>query len=265
MLNNDNGVRPHSLGSDPIKFFICVLLFVICSSAYAFNLDKVKTYFLKGEYNLAIAEGEKVLARNTHGAGSDELYYILGMSYLKQGNYLRASDIFEIILKEFRNSALKDEAQIGLGDSYFLRGDYQKAKLSYAALLNSNTYPELQPLIYYRLSQCAFKEGDIKEGNSYLNKLKRDFPRCLEIVLNRGLENPLDFYTVQIGSFVSFANAERLRNKLLNKGYDAYLQEADMDGKRIYRVRVGKLKSRSEAVRTQNKLSREGYPTHIFP
>jgi len=54
----------------------------------------------------------------------DELYYLLSLSYLKDGNYLRASDIFEIILREFKGSRFKEDALLALGDTYFLRGDY---------------------------------------------------------------------------------------------------------------------------------------------
>jgi tetratricopeptide (TPR) repeat protein len=234
-----------------ILFFLAFYL----SKGYSLNIDKAKIYFLKGEYKQAILEGEKLLARDAHASGSDELYYILGMSYLKEGNFLRASDIFEIILKEFKESAFKDEAKLGLGDTYFLRGAYDKAKACYIALLDNNNRSELKPLLYYRLSQCAFKQGDVEKGNNYLSKLKNGFPLNLEASFNRGSDNSLDFYTVQIGSFTNSSNANNLSNKLISKGYDAYVQEADISGRKIYRVRVGRLKSRLDAVQIKNKLA----------
>jgi tetratricopeptide (TPR) repeat protein len=244
-----------------ILFFLAFYL----SKGYSLNIDKAKIYFLKGEYKQAILEGEKLLARDAHASGSDELYYILGMSYLKEGNFLRASDIFEIILKEFKESAFKDEAKLGLGDTYFLRGAYDKAKACYIALLDNNNRSELKPLLYYRLSQCAFKQGDVEKGNNYLSKLKNGFPLNLEASFNRGSDNSLDFYTVQIGSFTNSSNANNLSNKLISKGYDAYVQEADISGRKIYRVRVGRLKSRLDAVQIKNKLASEGYPANIIP
>jgi len=237
------------------------------SFTYALNLDKTKTYFLSGDYKSAISEGERVLAQySAPSPNLDELYYILALSYLKDGNYLRASDIFEIILKEFKDSPFKDESKLGLGDTYFLKGDYAKAKELYSDLINSNPQSKLKAPLYYRLSQVGFKMGDIQLAKEYLDKLKVDFPSSLEIKLNKDLYGLSDiYYTVQVGSFVNYANARNLCDKLISKGYDAYLQEAEIYTTKTYRVRVGRLNSRPEATQLENKLSSEGYPTKILP
>lgn len=249
------------------SFVICALSFGIFNSAYALNIDKVKIYFLNGDYKSAISEGEKTLANYSgHTSGLDELYYILGLTYLKDRNYLRASDIFEIILKEFRNSTLEDEARLGLGDTYFLRGDYDKARRYYEEFLSSNPRTKLAASLYYRLSQIGFKKGDTQAGKEYLDKLKKDFPSNLEVKLDKDLYVLTDiYYTVQVGSFIKSTNAINLSDKLVSKGYDAYVQEAGTNGAKTYRVKVGRLKSRPEAVQLENKLSAEGYPTKIFP
>ena len=260
-----------SIGSIWIWDFIlfCALLFGFLPNAYALDLDKAKAYFLSGDYNSAISEGERLLAGYSSAANSDELYYILALSYMKDGNYLRASDIFEIILKEFKQSSFRDEATLGLGDTYFLRGEYDKAKAYYQELLNINGRGKLVPSAYYRLSQCAFKQGNSAEGKEYLNKLKEGFPLNPELILNRDLcflPDPSDFYyTVQVGAFSSLENARRLTDKLVQGGYPAYLQELDSPGKPSYRVRVGKFKLRQEAAEWNDKLTQEGYPTRICP
>jgi tetratricopeptide (TPR) repeat protein len=248
-------------------FGIYLGISILCSNAYALNIDKVKVYFLNGDYKSAISEGEKALTNYSgHPAYLDELYYILGLTYLKDGNYLRASDIFEIILKEFRNSTFKDEAKLGLGDTYFLRGDYDKAQRYYEELLNFNPRTKLIASLYYRLSQIGFKKGDTQAAKEYLDKLKKDFPSNLEVKLDKNLYTLTDiYYTVQVGSFVKSTNARNLCDKLINKGYDAYVQEAETNGTKIYRVKVGRLKSRLETAQLESKLSAEGYPTKIFP
>jgi len=250
-----------------LLFVIWCLVFGIFNSAYALNIDKVKVYFINGDYKAAIREGEKALASYSgHSAGLDELYYILGLAYLKDGNYLRASDIFEIILKEFRNSAFKDGAKLGLGDTYFLRGDYDRAQKRYEELLKSGPHTELTAPLYYRLSQIGFKKGDTQQAKEYLDKLKKDFPANFEVRLNEDLYSLTDiYYTVQVGSFAKSTNAKRLCAKLISQGYDAYVQEAEANEAKIYRVKVGRLKSRSEAEQLESKLSKEGYPTKILP
>jgi len=245
-----------------IKIILGICFVLSVKAGYCLDLDNVRIYYLKGDYKSAISEGEKMLANNRLYSQSDELYYLLGLSYSKDGNYLRASDIFEIILNEFKGSSLKDDAVLGLGDTYFLRGDYKKAKQYYAGLLDN---AKLKPAVYYRLSQCGFKEGDTQEGKDYAGKLKNEFPQNPETRFNKELYPVSDFYSVQVGSFSSPANAGNLRDKLISKGYDAYIQETEADGKKAYRVKVGRLKSRPEAIQLEAKLSSEGYPTKITP
>lgn len=246
-------------------FVICALTFVICGNTYALNIDKLKVYFLQGDYRSSISEGEKILANSRDACGLEELYYILGLSYMKEGNYLRASDIFEIILKEFKGSVFDSEAALGLADTYFLRGDFEKAAAGYRELLKAGCSEKLKAAAYYRLSRCAFNTGNIEEGKEYSDKLNSEYPKNFESRLGADIVLSLDFYSIQVGSFSSYANAENLRDKLTKKNYDAYIQEAVSGGKKSYRVKVGKLKSRSEAVQLESRLSSEGYPTKITP
>jgi tetratricopeptide (TPR) repeat protein len=253
-----------------ITLVICLLSFGFIFQAHALNLDKLKVYFLEGDYGSAIKEGEKAIATAGQAKGLDELYYILGLSYLKDGNYLRASDIFEIIIREFKDSRFKEEAQIGLGDAYFLRQDFNKAQDQYNALLNKNPRTLLKAQLYYRLSETAFKKGDAQLGKTYLDKLNSEFPSNLETksanelcLLPSASEDA--YYNVQVGAFSSATNAKNLLSKLTQKGYPAYIQEQKLKGAKSYRVKVGKSKNRDEIVSLGNKLSLEGYPARICP
>ena len=251
-------------------FVIWCLGFGICTSAYALNLDKVKAYLLEGDYKQAIIEGEKLMAKYNHSAGSDELYYVLGLSYLKDGNFLRASDIFEIILNEFKDSRFRDEAKLGLADTYFLREDFVRAKDIYQELLESEPLASLKPILYYRLSQVAFKMGDMVEGKTYKDKLALEFPLNLESKINKDIDFLPDaasglFYTVQVGAFSNATNARNLMRNLIQKDYPAYIEEVILSGKTSYRVRVGKLPTRQEVEALERKLAQEGYPTRICP
>jgi outer membrane protein assembly factor BamD (BamD/ComL family) len=247
-----------------------MLALVIFHPAYALDLDKIKTYFLAGDYKSAIAEGEKLLAAGGRSSQSDELYYLLGLSYLKDGNYLRSSDIFEIILTEFSQSNFKEQAKLGLADTYFLRVDYAKAEGYYKELLANNPNTGMKAALYYRLSQVGFKKGDTAQGKDYLDKLKSEFPQNPELLSNKDLypfaASPSGiYYTVQVGAFANQNNAKNLLQKLIQSGYLAYIEETTLAGQASYRVRVGKSLSRQEMVNLESKLSGEGYPTKICP
>lgn len=215
------------------------MCFAFSGNANAFDLDKIKACFISGDYKCSIREGEKLLASNTHGANQDELYYILGLSYLKDGNYLRASDIFEIILKEFKRSRLKEEAMLGLVDSDFLRGDLEKAKAGYSDLLKAFPESRYAPQISARLGLVESKE--VASG-------ARD-----------------SAFAIQVGSFSREKNALGLSNELRRKEYDAYVENSYKDGNQIFRVKIGNIKSRAEAEQLEQKLAAEGYPTKIIP
>ena len=251
-------------------FVIWCLVLGICTSAYALDLDKVKKHLLEGDYKQAILEGEKLMAKYNHSKGVDELYCILGLSYLKDGNLLRASDIFEIVLNEFKDSQFRDEAKLGLADTYFLREDFVRARDIYQELLDSGRAPSLKPVLYYRLSQVGFKTGDMVQGKIFEDRLASEYPLNLESKINKDIcflpdSASRPFYTVQVGAFSNAANARNLMQKLIQKDYPAYIEEVVSSGKTSYRVRVGKLGTREEVVSLERKLIHEGNPTKICP
>ena len=252
-----------------VLFLICILCIGISTNAYALNLDALKMYYLQGDYKQAIKEGERLVAQANHSSGSDELYYILALSYLKDGNYLRASDIFEIILNEFSSTSLREKAKLGLADTYFFRGDFSKAQSQYKDMLRNNPSTNLRPQIYYRLSRVAQKTGDAAEADEYTSKLKTEFPLNVEAIVNNECifsdALPASFYSVQVGSFSDSSNAYNLRDKLIDSGYQAFIEDADDSSGKMYRVKVGKLQKQDEASLLADKLSREGYPTKICP
>jgi len=250
---------------------LCAVLLIFISKSYALDLDKLNSSFLSGDYKGAIAEGERILAAKQSSSDLDQLYYILGLSYMRDGNLLRASDIFEIIINEYKKSPLKEEAELGLADTYFLRQDFEKAQAHYKEIIDSNPGTKLKAEIYYRLSQVGFKKGDAKEGKEYLDKLKQEFPANQVLTVNKDLYSLAEagssdiYYTAQVGSFSNITNAKNLLQRLIEQGYAAYIEEAVSQGKTSYRIRVGKTRLHQEIVDLENKLSKQGYPTRIYP
>jgi tetratricopeptide (TPR) repeat protein len=244
--------------------FVLILLVFNIQPCFCSDLNTMKTYFLIGDYNSCINEGEKIIANPKGQKDSDELYYLLGLSYLKVGNFLRASDIFEIIIKEYKNSKFKEDAMLGLGDVSFFLADYNKAKAQYEEILK-NPKSSLKPAIYYRLSKIALKTGDTQTAEENLKKLKTEFPLSLETKNTEGFVSDKIYYTVQVGSFSNIENANNLTQVLINKNYPAFVEEAKSKDKTVYRVRVGKFAERQKAEELEKKLIVQGYPTKIFP
>lgn len=66
------------------------------------------------------------------------------------------------------------------------------------------------------------------------------------------------FYTVQIASSQKRPNAERMRDRLRDRGHDATISEASVNGRRFYRVRVGNFPTRDAASRYAEAMVDEG-------
>jgi cell division septation protein DedD len=64
---------------------------------------------------------------------------------------------------------------------------------------------------------------------------------------------------VQVGSFASRANADRLASRLQGKGFKAFVTEA-VGSPKLYRVRVGPQADRSAAQAMATRLKGAGHP-----
>jgi tetratricopeptide (TPR) repeat protein len=234
-------------------------------AAYAFDMTKVKAAFLSGDYKAVITEGERIISETEDVPQLGELYYLLGLSYLKDGNALRATDIFEIIINEFSASVLRADAMLALGDAYYVLQNYTKAAQWYEALRVDKAGGRLLPLAYLRLRQCALVVGDTQKAKEYSEILSRKFPGYSEADPNVVSSDALEGYCVQAGSFTKKKNADSLVQKLSAKGFNAYIEEVVSSGATLYSVRVGKFILRRDALDSELKLSQEGYSVQVYP
>ncbi len=248
------------------KLYLINLIFIILPGiCLAMDLDSLKVDFLQGNYRRVIFEGQAQVDRINIG-NTDELNYILGLSHLKEGSALTAQDCFKRILNN-QSSKFANEAKMGLADSYLMQGQFQEAENIYKKLIEVDANTNLKAALLYRLSQLELKKGDAHQGNSYYLKLKKDFPMSLELKQNKGLglakAAVIDScqYSVQVGFFESSANANNLKIKLLSKGFPAYLESSGAG----FRVKVGKFNSQKEALDLEKNLSQSGFPTKVCP
>lgn len=72
-------------------------------------------------------------------------------------------------------------------------------------------------------------------------------------------------WAVQMGSFSSKANAERLATNLRKKGFAAFLSQLKMSSGELHRVRIGPQKDRSSAESIAAQLDKAGYKGQVVP
>jgi DedD protein len=80
-----------------------------------------------------------------------------------------------------------------------------------------------------------------------------------------GGESTTGMWAVQLGSFSSQENAERLAADLRKSGYAAFLSEHKSPSGALHRVRVGPQKDRASAEAVANKLSASGHKGQVVP
>ena len=69
---------------------------------------------------------------------------------------------------------------------------------------------------------------------------------------------------VQLGSFASRPNAERLARQLRSQGYGVSVSQAD-SGRHLFRVRVGPARDHDAALQLEQRLRSSGHSGSIVP
>jgi tetratricopeptide (TPR) repeat protein len=243
-------------------------------------VSAVKTHMLRNEYAQAGRIAEQVLAQSggNSARGMDEVLYLSGLSYLKQGKYALAAGRFNEALSGFPSGSFAEEARIGIADTHFLDADYRKAAGMYEAMLRKSAYRDFKPALYARLRLIALKTGDTEKAQKYASKLAAQYSQSPEYrhlaaaapgiqrssgrvtSVPSGVE-PL--YYVQVGAFGNRTNAERLKDKLIAQGYRVHIVHVEVSGTVTYKVRVGGVNTRILAEQLKFELSDQGLPTAI--
>ncbi len=225
--------------------------------------ETIDEYFVSGDYENTVREGVKLVQSYKE---KDKLYYMIGTSLNKLGRYDLARKNFNILMDTAPKSRFAPLAQLGIADSYYLSSDYKNARACYEKYLSKYPKSEGGAVAYFRLAKCAQKEGNWQSARNYYQKVKSEYPMSFEAqTASDALRDEILFFTVQVGSFNKKANALRLCDELVKKGYDASIVKSSGDAEESYKVRVGRLGDRDSAEALAKKLRAEGLPTKVLP
>jgi DedD protein len=78
-------------------------------------------------------------------------------------------------------------------------------------------------------------------------------------------EAPAKGWSIQVGSFASRENADRLTRELRGRGFRSFVTEGESGGRKLYRVRVGPEADRAAARTLAERLRAAGRPGAIVP
>lgn len=205
---------------------------------------------------------------NSHPNDPDllaEANYFAGASYVNLFDFLTAKKSFKAVVEKYKGSAYYDDAHLGLGDIEFLQDNFQEALRVYMEFYATGPSKKRLATLYFRLAELNLKLGNKVEYHRYLDKLEGELPLSFEARDARRLIEPAFFYTVQVGAFTNYANAEKFIAELKAKGYEVYSVLCMLSGKKLCRIRIGKFQTRPEAEELKKRLESDGYYAKIFP
>ena len=239
-------------------------------------LDYPKDCFLKGDYNEALKSARGLLVHPKAKGLKAEVSYLVGINLLKLNRLLEARSYFnDVLLAEKGSEDLKLDAMLGIGDSYLLEGSLSGARDVYDQILTKYPNNQKDCVVYYRLGETLYKMDRPREAKYYLDKIQKEFPFSFEARLAGDMSDRINLsgaesteaasYNVQVGCFNDKGNADKLRAKLVKRGFEAYIEESQDDQTPRFRVWVGPLISKSEAERLETRLKTAGYSTKICP
>lgn len=267
-INNYFSSIVHRLSSIVAFCFIGIWSLAIgVTVSYAEDvLGTAKAFFLQRQYWQAIQECTNVI--NSHPDKPDilsEANYFAGASYINLFDFLTAKKNFKSIIEKYKSSAYYEDAYLGLGDIEFLQENFGEALKAYNEFLATDPSNKRMATLYFRLSEVYLKKGDRDNYKKYFDKLEKEFPQSFEAKDALRLSQQDTFYTVQVGAFTNYENAEKFITALKAKGYDVYSVLCMLSGKKLCRIRVGRCPTLAEAEALKERLELEGYPSKIFP
>jgi tetratricopeptide (TPR) repeat protein len=194
-----------------------------------------------------------------------EANYLAGTSYVNLFDFLTAKKNFKTVVEKYKGASYYEDAYLGWGDVEFLQENYAQALQVYEDFLKSNPSKRRLATLYFRLSEIYLKKGDKGSSDKYLKKLREEFPRTFEARDAGRLADKDIFYTVQVGAFTNYDNAEKFIAELTAKGHKVYSVLCMLSGKKLCRIRIGKFKTEQEAEVEKRKLEKDGYYAKVFP
>ncbi|MGB9873963.1 MAG: SPOR domain-containing protein, partial [Hydrogenobacter sp.] len=199
-----------------------------------------KVYKELGERDMYLDSLEKATAYNPLFL---EAQMELAQEYEKEGNYIKARDVYNTLLNNNVDSPI---VLLGLARVNFELGNYDASKNIIKTIIErKDTDSLVKNQAYELLNKVLIKEQERHIQSFAQEKPKEEQKRQVE-------ENPTasKVFTIQVGSFSSYARAEAYKKKI-----ETYLKDVRVvEQSGIYKVLYGRFSTREEAEKEQKNL-----------
>ncbi len=225
---------------------------------------QAQVLYLRGDYRKALEGFSNFILTFPHSPYTADASIWKGKCHLKLGEVEAAEESFRRAIERPRNECLANLAKEGLADCAFMKGDFRKAARIYRSLLDAECIS--QPRTLYQLAESSLRAGDTAEARRRFEQLVSTYSDSKYAETARvKLRSGLDVFRIQAGAFSIRSNADRLRNRLIQKGFPAYIELSHLNGTTLYCVRIGRFDSWREAERKAAEVRRTGFHATVVP
>ena len=196
---------------------------------------------------------------------SQEVDIVPALKQIENGNIKSA----EIILRELKTKNANDPSVIFL--DAVLTKDGEEALKKYATVLEKYPGSKFADAVIYRIFSYYYSLGYYRKAETYLNRLKKDFPESPYIktadrkipdieelpskqivtsekaVQPEKMETKTYNFTIQAGAFLNVDNAKKLSEQLKRENYFTEITTKDVGGSILNVVNVGRFTTEDES------------------
>lgn len=173
------------------KVLILSLIIFWGSSPCFADIGKIQTLIISGDFMAAEKECNDLLTVKSAAAVKEQAQFYLALINLKQKRFADGRHNFNVFIRDFPKSSLLNRARLGIADTYFFEGNYSLAEKIYAELLAIKD-ERVASIVYARLIDLSFKQGNREKAQDYLNRLHSEYPLGFEDSLIKTLPTKIE-------------------------------------------------------------------------
>lgn len=102
---------------------------------------------------------------------TDDALLLIGNSFLQQGLYTKAIDVYEKVLREYTDAETVVWAKYNTAKTYEIMGNYKNAIQSFLLAREKCSVVQLKPEIEYHIGSCLYLLGEYQDAGNVLGNL----------------------------------------------------------------------------------------------
>ncbi len=211
---------------------------------------QAKVFYLQGQYERSLKIFQQFLMNHRKHCDLDEAYLYAGLCYDALGDGDNAVICWDRLIYQKSDALMKRRALMVKARFKDREGQTFEAMRLYELILQVAPLDEYPVASVHRLIELYRKYDRASEAGRLDKKARALMPISQGMAFFvKSAMSRRKYFSVQVGAFKTFKNANQLKRHLKKKGFDVFIVRDAVSKHSLYKVRVGQLKAHSQ-VRT---------------